>query len=423
MHCPCSITDQNISLRQRKSEIFGSFFANSLGSGFNSRQGRLIFVISPLRFGYWFLALNMQETIIDIKNLSGAYEGELKRLNKALISEHNKKLILEFNRFYILEGISLSRRIRILSILSSVAIKINKDFDKATKEDLMDYVEYLESSDYKEWTRYTFKQILKRFYKWLKGNNTEYPLEIKWMKSSKGRFKHKIPEELISKEEAIKLIDKAETIRDKALISTLFESGCRISELGNLRIKNVVFDQYGTVIIVSGKTGMRRIRLIDSTPYLANWIENHPFRDDSEKPLWCSTFNRKNAIGYQTINKLLRKAAERTGLKKKVNPHIFRHSRSTINANFLTESQMNNYFGWTQGSRMPSIYVHLSGRDIDATIINMHSSGQKVIIDKASENNFDPKSCPRCRNSNPSTSKFCNRCGAILELKNGFENG
>ena len=38
-------------------------------------------------------------------------------------------------------------------------------------------------------------------------------------------------------------------------------------------------------------------------------------------------------------------------------------------ANYLTEAQMNLYFGWIQGSDMPSVYVHLSGRDVDDAVL------------------------------------------------------
>jgi len=43
--------------------------------------------------------------------------------------------------------------------------------------------------------------------------------------------------------------------RDKAFISLLYESGCRIGELLNLKIKNVEFDANGAVLIVNVKTG------------------------------------------------------------------------------------------------------------------------------------------------------------------------
>jgi integrase len=42
--------------------------------------------------------------------------------------------------------------------------------------------------------------------------------------------------------------------RDKALITTLAESGCRTSEVGLMKVKHVVFEPYGARITVNGKT-------------------------------------------------------------------------------------------------------------------------------------------------------------------------
>lgn len=355
--------------------------------------------------------------VVDIQDYKSRYAGELRRTTSAPISERNRELILSYNKHCFLKGITAARRIKLLESLTRIASQINVDYDKATKQDLMDYIEKLEQSDYAEWSKATFKTILKQFYKWLKGNDEEYPPEVKWINASIKKRSQKLPDELLTKEEAVKLLNACWHIRDKAFISALFESGCRVSEIGNMLLKHVVFDQYGCVIVVNGKTGMRRVRLIDSTPYLANWVENHPHRENLENPLWVSLTKRFQPVIYQTIRKMLIVTAERAGIRKRVNPHSFRHSRATINANFLTEAQMNHYFGWTQGSRMPSVYVHMSGRDLDATIINMHHPEQKVMMNTAVENNFDPKKCPRCFQQNPSTSKFCNRCGGALELQ------
>jgi len=59
-------------------------------------------------------------------------------------------------------------------------------------------------------------------------------------------------------------------------------------------------------------------------------------------------------------------------MAKKVHPHKLRHSRATFLASKLTEAQMNQIFGWKQGSDMPSIYVHLSGRDMDDAILGVY---------------------------------------------------
>jgi integrase/recombinase XerD len=47
------------------------------------------------------------------------------------------------------------------------------------------------------------------------------------------------------------MAESAETIRDKAFILVLYESGCRIGEILTLRIRNVQFDDYGAVLIVT----------------------------------------------------------------------------------------------------------------------------------------------------------------------------
>ncbi len=71
---------------------------------------------------------------------------------------------------------------------------------------------------------------------------------------------------MLTAEKVNKLIESADHIRDKAFISTLHESGCRIEELLCLQLKYVQFDKFGAVLLVNGKTGQRRVRVIASAP-------------------------------------------------------------------------------------------------------------------------------------------------------------
>ncbi|WP_240792460.1 hypothetical protein [Salarchaeum sp. JOR-1] len=80
-------------------------------------------------------------------------------------------------------------------------------------------------------------------------------------------------------------------------------------------------------------------------------------------------------------------------LEKPVNPHHFRHSRATYLANYLTEAQMCEWFGWARGSRVPGRYVHLSGRDIDhAYVATLAESGYEHI-------SSNPSTLPRSGSS------------------------
>lgn len=58
------------------------------------------------------------------------------------------------------------------------------------------------------------------------------------------------------------MINTAKHPRDKALIAILYDSGARVGEIAGLLVKHVSFDQLGAVIMVKGKTGMRRVRLV-----------------------------------------------------------------------------------------------------------------------------------------------------------------
>jgi len=169
------------------------------------------------------------------------------------------------------------------------------------------------------------------------------------------------------------------------------------------------------MLMVYGKTGMRRILIIASAPHLLNWINNHPLRNDPDAPLWVGigSVNKNKQLDYASVRMMLRRTARKAGLKKSVNPHIFRHSRATYLAKHLTEAQMCEYFGWVQGSRMPSIYVHLSGRDVDGALLKIYGMEEE---EKLEEPKLKPKKCPRCGYLNSADAKYCNNCGLIVDV-------
>lgn len=361
----------------------------------------------------------------DIHNTERDYERTIVRVKNSQISEKNKKLILKFNEECLSNSISIKRVLFYLNRLYKVAEFLRRDFDRATKEDIKDLVRRIElKQGYSEWTKSSYRVSIKKFYQWLSGfewNSKEYPEKVRWIKTGVKKDRGKIIN-ILTEEEVKKLIDGANGVRDKALISVLYESGCRIGELLNVKMKDVEFDDYGVVMQVRGKTGPRRIRLVSSVSRLSVWIEHHPKKNDPETPLWVNTgtTNHNKAMKYTNVRKLLRDVAKKVGLKKRVNPHAFRHTRATHLASKLTEAQMDEYLGWVQGSEMPSIYVHLSGRNIDDAILKMNGLIPK---DKHEVEEFKTKKCPRCFYENPPESKFCLRCRLPLDAKTAIEFG
>ena len=129
---------------------------------------------------------------IDIHNYPNRLASVTKLVKKSAISEQNKKLIFEFHEYTILDGISIARRSRYLGILKNWAVILGKDFDKASKEDIMRSVRIVQETEkYSPWTKSTYKTMLKRFYKWLK--QEENPKETAWIKCKIKLTEKKLP--------------------------------------------------------------------------------------------------------------------------------------------------------------------------------------------------------------------------------------
>lgn len=336
----------------------------------------------------------------------------LRRIKNSSISERNKDFILRFHRECFSEGLSLGRIVKYIYTLLKISELLGKDFDAAKIEDIKELAAKLEQSKYAEATKSDFRQMLKKFYRWLRGTEN-YPEEVKWLRTGLKLHQQKLPEELLTEEEVKKLIDAARLPRDRALVSVLYESGCRIGELAGIKLKNVAFDQHGAQLTVKGKTGPRRIRIIASVSYLADWINKHPLKGDPEAFLWITNTCKNNPVPYQGFKSILLRIRERAGIKKKVNPHNFRHSRATFLANHLTEAQMKEYFGWVQASDMASVYVHLSGRDVDNAIKKVYGIADES--NSKEESLFKPKQCQRCKDLNAPTNTLCSKCGTPLD--------
>lgn len=362
----------------------------------------------------------------DIHNFEARLEAILKKIRSSKeIDDNNKIHIIRFHDNCFAEGLSTARVVKYADLLCRLAKILGKDFSRARESDIRRLVQEIERTNLSDWSKHDYRVVLKRFYRWLRGKE-DYPKEVKWIKTTMKNSNRKLPEELLSEEEILKMIEAVNHPRDKALISTIYESGGRIGEVLSLSLKRVKLDQYGAQVILSGKKGTRRVRLWISCPYLISWMNIHPLKDDPDSPLWTEykmskrqekekiIYERK-AVNYRAAVMVLRRAAQKAGIKKRIHPHLFRHSRATYLAKHLTEAQMKEVFGWTQGSEMASIYVHLSGRDVDEALLKVY--GVKKDEDKKDESILKPKECPRCGFVNEKTAKFCSKCSLVLDIE------
>jgi len=348
---------------------------------------------------------------LDAHNYQKRVERFFERLDKdSRMPEKDKAILSKYRDYLVSEGITLGRVGKYLTDLRKASELLAKCFEEADEQDIRRIVSIYESNEkYSPWSKRDFKVAIRKFYTWLRGTKG-YPPEVAWLKVYAKIRNAKTHEDMLSEEEVKRLIEFTPAVQGKAFVSTLYESGCRIGELIYIRIGQVKFDDFGAQLYVTGKTGFRRVRVIACVPYLVEWLNKHPFKNDSKALLFLN--KRLEPFSYGGIAQTLYGAARKAGISKKVNPHNFRHSRATYLANFLTEAQMKEHFGWTQDSKMAAVYVHLSGRDVDKALLKVYGiedNGEKK------ESIFKPKTCDRCQQVNQATNRFCSRCGMPLD--------
>ena len=174
----------------------------------------------------------------------------------------------------------------------------------------------------------------------------------------------KLPDTLSLEEinELIKAIDlsKPEGERNRAMLETLYGCGLRVSELINLRISDLFFEE--DFIKVTGKGDKQRFVPISPLNKKYIGIYRHQVRvhqkiqKGSEDILFLN--RRGKGLSRAMIFTIIRQLADKTGLKKTISPHTFRHSFAT----HLLEN----------GADLRAIQQMLGHESITTTEIYMH---------------------------------------------------
>jgi site-specific recombinase XerD len=301
-----------------------------------------------------------------------------------------------------------------VGLISEFEEQFNKPFRDITEEDVNTFIDR-KSGYSKKGTMATTKMVIKAFYKWLFDLRDSYPpcvakLEINgWKHNGNGDAVHLEAKDILTKGDVATLIKCGKDVREEAMVSVIYESGCRVGEFVNMHVNDLVDDKHGCKVTLTGKTGSRTILLIESLPYLTQWLEHHPLKEQKDAPLWVNTDRPYGGLHVGQVARIIRELGERSGIQKPIHPHAFRHARATYLARFLSDSQMKVYFGWSANSNMVAVYVHLSGRDNDGAVLR--SAGIAETEDTIERSPLLEKECPRCHGKNTGTAAYCSMCG------------
>ena len=158
---------------------------------------------------------------------------------------------------------------------------------------------------------------------------------------------------VLSQGEVKSLIESTDHVKSKLILKILYSSGIRVSELVNLTPKDLDFNQ-NTGWVRKGKGNKDRLfRIAESmSKQLQKWIQQHP----SNKYLFSET----EPMSPRNVQLLIKTAAKKASINKKVTPHTLRHSFATHllenGENLLVIQQLLGH----ENLETTRIYTHIS---------------------------------------------------------------
>lgn len=172
----------------------------------------------------------------------------------------------------------------------------------------------------------------------------------------------------LTKDEVKTMVDCAGSVRNKLIISLLFSSGIRLAELVSLDRESIKDSKFSII----GKGKKERLCFIDNRTqklldtYLEQRHDKCPALFISE--LYCSR------LGRSAVQRIVREAAERAGINRRITPHILRHSFATDfidnNGDIRTLSVL---MGHTNLATT-AIYTHVVDNQLEEQYRRFHST-------------------------------------------------
>lgn len=184
--------------------------------------------------------------------------------------------------------------------------------------------------------------------------------------------KDKMLPQVLSKEEVKKLIDSADNTKSRLIISLLYSTGLRVSELVNLKVEDVNLGEK-TGWVRRGKGAKDRLFTISENlvTELKEYLEGREHK---------YVFSKENPLSTRNIQKIIKGLRTRAGINKKITPHTLRHSFATHLLENGTDIRMIQALLGHSSLSTTQVYTHISSEQIKKVANPLDSlNAQKLV--------------------------------------------
>lgn len=235
--------------------------------------------------------------------------------------------------------------------------------------------------------------------------------------------------DFILPDEVMELSEVSKNRRDQLLPLFLYCTGARHDEVRRLKIKHFTrMDTHYSVKFDNQKNEnlppTRTVYPTRLTHYIREWLEQHPNSDDPEAYFFCTlqkayhpetgeqTKEKGDKLSRRSMNKILEKLAERTGLEKRHNAHAFRYCMATFHRHLADDFDIIDIMergGWGSEEQVRKYILEI---DEIENKRRKEKQGIETNIDERLEA-LDKRTCGNCGKTSPPTRDLC-KCGHAL---------
>lgn len=224
-------------------------------------------------------------------------------------------------------------------------------YGQSPKELVKDFLMYKKDKNCSYKTLHVYLSGVKFYYRHIE----EYPQEID---VKFPRTRRRLPV-VLAKDEILYLIGTFYNLKHKLIVSLTYGAGLRVSEVANLKIKDLNYKE-GIIYINDSKGGTDRITLLPTS--LENELRQITRDRALNEPVFIGPKGKK--LTTRTLQKIFSSGLNRANIKKPATFHSLRHSFAT---HLLEEGVNMRYIQELLGHRnirTTEIYTHISQRMI-----------------------------------------------------------
>ncbi len=239
----------------------------------------------------------------------------------------------------------------------------NKSIDKTSKKDVRLFLEKLSEKNLAGNTLNVYHMAIKFLF--------EDVLRKKmWIDIKYSKVRKKIPT-VLTKEEITRLFESIKNKKHKLMIELLYSAGLRVSELVDLKVEDLDFENsYG--FVRKGKGNKDRLFILADKlkPRILELVKDESLK--KENNIFTSQRGKKYNVG--TIQIIIKDASKKAKISKRVTPHTLRHSFAThLIENCYSVSDVQTLLGH-KSPETTMIYLHTSTKNM----INIKSPLDKL---------------------------------------------